>query len=156
MESSSLRLCYLFSVSGGHCFRDTWHIFRGMLRGSFTSAGKGSEVLWGEEGGESQGRAPPGEPELLKKADISLMYFTRLEQKDKRATEENIRMTYSGKAVSKSCQKKQYFESNFFFFLSVTAVLSLTWPLNIYTHPSTPPHTRMLLYGPGRGNPLQD
>lgn len=78
----SERLCYLFSVSGGHCFRDTWHIFRGMLRGSFTSLGKGSQVLWGEEGGESHGRAPPGEPELLKKADISLMYFTGVRERE--------------------------------------------------------------------------
>lgn len=91
--------CYLFSVSGGHCFRDTWHIFRGMLRGSFTSAGKGSVVLWGEEGGESHGRAPPGEPELLKKADISLMYFTGLEQEGERAREENMRWKNSGEVV---------------------------------------------------------
>lgn len=32
------------------------------------------------EGGESQGSAAPGEPELLKKADISLMYFTAAER----------------------------------------------------------------------------
>lgn len=96
---SSARLCYLFSVSGGHCFRETWHIFRGMLRGSFTSAGKGSDVLWGEEGGESHGRAPPGEPELLKKADISLMYFTGLEQEGERAREENMREKYTGKVI---------------------------------------------------------
>lgn len=103
MESSPLRRsgrsCYLFSVSGGHCFRDTWHIFRGMLRGSFTSAGKGSVVLWGEEGGESHGRAPPGEPELLKKADISLMYFTGLEQEGERAREENMRWKNSGEVI---------------------------------------------------------
>lgn len=71
---------YLFSVSGGHCLRDTWHIFSGMLRGSFTSAGESSVPLWGVEGGESQGRAAPGDPELLKKADISLMYFTEAER----------------------------------------------------------------------------
>lgn len=32
------------------------------------------------DGGESQGRVAPGDPELLKKADISLMYFTEAEQ----------------------------------------------------------------------------
>lgn len=66
-------------MSGGHCFRDTWHIFSGMLRGSFTSAGESSVPLWGVEGGESHGRPAPGDPELLKKADISLMYFTEAE-----------------------------------------------------------------------------
>lgn len=66
-------------MSGGHCFRDTWHIFSGILRGSFTSAGESSVALWGVEGGESHGRAAPGDPELLKKADISLMYFTEAE-----------------------------------------------------------------------------
>lgn len=94
-------LRYLFSVSGGHCFRDTWHIFRGMLRGSFTSAGKGSEVLWGVEGGESHGRAPPGEPELLKKADISLMYFTGLEQEGEQAREKQMRQTDLGESFIK-------------------------------------------------------
>lgn len=37
---------------------------------------EGSGAFWGVEGGESQGRAAPGDPVLLKKADISLMYFT--------------------------------------------------------------------------------
>lgn len=63
-------------MSGGHCFLDTWHIFSEMIRGSFTSVAEGSGAFWGVEGGESQGRAAPGDPVLLKKADISLMYFT--------------------------------------------------------------------------------
>ena len=58
-----------------------------MLRGSFSSAGEGSVPLWGVEGGESQGSAAPGDPELLKKADISLMYFTEAEQEGERERE---------------------------------------------------------------------
>lgn len=160
----SQHLCYLFSVSGGHCFRDTWHIFRGMLRGSFTSAGKGSEVLWGEEGGESHGRAPAGEPELLKKADISLMYFTALEKEGESKSGKHETEVLCKSHLSKSCQIKQYFDSLYiyfsmlpFFFLSITAVLSLTWPLNVYTHRPTHTHTNArTLYGLGSGNPLQD
>lgn len=72
---------YLFSVSGGHCFLDTWHIFSEMIRGSFTSTAEGSGGFWGVEGGESQGRAAPGDPVLLKKADISLMYFTAADRR---------------------------------------------------------------------------
>lgn len=77
-------------MSGGHCFRDTWHIFSGMLRGSFTSAGESSVPFWGVEGGESQGRVAPGDPEFLKKADISLMYFTEAEREDVREREREL------------------------------------------------------------------
>lgn len=81
MESNMLlwtkNIQYLFSVSGGHCFRDTWHIFSRMLQGSFTSASESSVPLWGVDGGESQGREATEDPKLLKKTDISLMYLTR-------------------------------------------------------------------------------
>lgn len=89
--SITLPLQYLFSVSGGHCFRDTWHIFRGMMRGSFTSADSGSVPFCGVAGGESHGRPAPGVPELLKKADISLMYFTEAERSRNKEQRETVR-----------------------------------------------------------------
>lgn len=66
---------YLFSVSGGHCFLVTWHIFSDMVLASFSSAGGASAPFCGVAWGESQGRGAPGKV-FLKKADISLMYFT--------------------------------------------------------------------------------
>lgn len=65
---------YLFSVSGGHCFLVTWHIFSDMVLASFSSAGACAPFC-DAAGGESQGKGAPGEV-FLKKADISLMYFT--------------------------------------------------------------------------------
>lgn len=49
------------------------------------------------EGGESQGRAAPGDPELLKKADISLMYFTEAEQEYERERERENYIKWSGR-----------------------------------------------------------